>query len=88
MKRRNFLKGIGVLMGMAYVNPVALIPDIVVKGNTFMTPNAVAAEALSLMEDSLVNYTLGRGELYLLKEGEKDLKIGNAPSITFTIEGR
>ena len=78
-------------MGMAYVNPVALIPDIVVKGNAFVSPDVIATEALTLLEDELVKYTLGRGTFHVLPKhadfGDDDyIEIGNAPSITFTIE--
>jgi len=60
MKRRSFLKRVGTLIGLSFVNPIALIPDIpaiipktVYAGNQFVKPHVIAAGALSLLENEL-----------------------------------
>jgi hypothetical protein len=62
MKRRSFLKRVGALIGLSFVNPIALIPEVpkyitvsAPIGNCFVAPNAIAAEALALLENNLFN---------------------------------
>ncbi len=64
MKRRSFLKGVGTMIGLSFVNPIALIPEVtsampvvVSVGNSFVTTNAMIAEALALLEEDLIFFT-------------------------------
>lgn len=61
MKRRSFLKRVGMLVGFAYMSPISLIPEIplipnsFVKpvANSFVNPNVIATKALSELEWAL-----------------------------------
>ena len=53
MNRRSFLKNMGALVGIAYISPTSLIPNIPVNGNTLISPNVMAQEALSQLEWTL-----------------------------------
>jgi len=54
MNRRFFLKSMGAFLGLTYIAPTSLIPNMSVSGNTFISPAAVAQEALTRLEFALI----------------------------------
>lgn len=75
MKRRSFLKGFGAFLCLAYTNPIGLIPEtipIINPGNTFISPDVVASEALTLLENNLC-FSVGAFQKEIIEPGIQKL---------------
>lgn len=78
MKRRSFLKGFGAFLCLAYANPIGLVSETIlpiapiVKGNYIVSPDVIASEALSLLEDNLC-FSLGAFQKEIIEPGIQKL---------------